>query len=193
MEETIHTTALKNDDTVTIRNLVKHQVVIVTPITHKRWELPPHSMMEVTVGDVRECSYDRGCRNIFRDYVQICNSELAKEFGVFEDAIEYNWGDKEITEAVTTAPMDVLLDALDLAPDGIKEAIVDKAVELEISDMDRREAISKAMNVNITDKIQNARQAKVAAPKAKKAQRRVNNAETTAKGRRRANQNNTEK
>ena len=82
---TIRATELSDVDNVKIRNLVGYPVIIVTPIHHKRWELPPHGEMEVTVADVRECSYDQGCRNIFHDYVQICNSELAKEFGVNDD------------------------------------------------------------------------------------------------------------
>lgn len=182
---TIRVTELTDTDKVIIRNLVNHPVVIVTPIHHQRWELPPHGEMEVMVVDVRECSYDQGCRNIFRDYVQICNPELAKEFGIYEDVIEYNWGDKEITEALTTAPIEVLLDALDFAPDGIKEAIVDKAVELEIPDMDRREAISKALGVNVTNKIENARKSKTAsAATAKTAKRRVSSKSTATKARR---------
>lgn len=182
---TIRVTELSDTDKVVIRNLVNHPVVIVTPIHRKRWEIPPHGEMEVMVVDVRECSYDQGCRNIFRDYVQICNSELAKEFGIYEDVVEYNWGDKEITEALTTAPIEVLLDALDFAPDGIKEAILDKAVELEISDMDRREAISKALGVNVTNKIDNARKAKTTtAATAKTAKRRVASKSTATKTRR---------
>lgn len=182
---TIRMTELNDTDKVTIRNLVNHPVVIITPIHHKRWELPPRGEMEVMAVDVRECSYDQGCRNIFKDFVQICNTELAKEFGVYEDVVEYNWGDKEIVEALTTAPIDVLLDALDFAPDGIKEALVDKAVEMEIPDMDRREAISKALGVNITNKIENARRAKTdSAQTQKTSKRRVSANSSSTKTRR---------
>lgn len=181
---TIRATELSDADNVKIRNLVGYPVIIVTPIHHKRWELPPHGEMEVTVADVRECSYDQGCRNIFHDYVQICNSELAKEFGVNDDVIEYNWGDKEIKAALTTAPIEVLLDALDFAPDGIKEALLDKAVEMEIPDIQRREAISKALGVDVNNKIKNAQAVKTSAGTAKKTRRRVAAKDTTTKTRR---------
>lgn len=182
---TIRATELSDADNVKIRNLVGYPVIIVTPIHHKRWELPPHGEMEVTVADVRECSYDQGCRNIFHDYVQICNSELAKEFGVNDDVIEYNWGDKEIKAALTTAPIEVLLDALDFAPDGIKEAILDKAVELEIPDTRRREAISEALGVNVDNKIKNKRDSQTGTePVAKKTRRRVSSNSSETKQRR---------
>lgn len=181
----IRVTELSDTDKVIIRNLVNHPVVIVTPIHKKRFDLPPHGEMEVMVVDVRECSYDQGCRNMFRDYVQICDPELAKEFGVYEDVVEYNWGDKEITEALTTAPIEVLLDALDFAPDGIKEAILDKAVELEIPDTRRREAISEALGVNVDNKIKNKRDSQTSAePVAKKTRRRVSSNSSETKQRR---------
>ena len=178
---TIHVTELKDTDKVIIRNLVGHPVIIKTPMSHKRFELPAHGRMEVTVGDVRECSYHQGCRNMFRDYVQICNAELAREFGIEEDIVEYNWGDKEIVEALTTSDINVLLDALDFAPDGIKEAILDKAVELEIPDMRRRDAISEILGVNVTNKIENARKARVSTESTpKQSKRRVSTAKKTA-------------
>ena len=122
---------------------------------------------------------------MFRDYVQICDPELAKEFGVYEDVVEYNWGDKEITEALTTAPIEVLLDALDFAPDGIKEAILDKAVELEIPDTRRREAISEALGVNVDNKIKNKRDSQTGTePVAKKTRRRVSSNSSGTKQRR---------
>lgn len=182
----IKMTELADTDIVRIRNLVSYPVVIVTPIRHKRFELPGHGEMDVTVGDVRECSYDQGCRNIFRDYVQICNASLAQEFGVQEDLVEYNWGEKEIVDALTTADINVLLDALDFAPDGIKEAILDKAVELEIPDIQRREAISKALGVDVNNKIQNAKVAKTETTTAKTAKRRRTASSTTTKQRRTA-------
>ena len=155
MSTVIDTTAVKDTDKVRLRNLTKNPAVYITPATGIRREIPALGYIEVTAGEVRECSYDAGCSNLLRNYVQVCNRELARELGVSDDMIEYNWGDKEVTAAVTTADMDVLLDALDFAPAGIKQAIVDKAVELAIPDMDRREAIEKAMNININRIIEN--------------------------------------
>ena len=155
MSTVIDTTAVKDTDKVRLRNLTKNPAVYITPATGIRREIPALGYIEVTAGEVRECSYDVGCSNLLRNYVQVCNRELARELGVSDDMIEYNWGDKEVTAAVTTADMDVLLDALDFAPAGIKQAIVDKAVELAIPDMDRREAIEKAMNININRIIEN--------------------------------------
>lgn len=191
---TINTTAVSDEDNVVIRNLVAHPVVIITPLHGKRFELPPRSQMEVSVEDVRECSYDQGCRNIFRSYVQICNNELAKEFGIEDDVVEYNWGEKEIVDALMTADINVLLDALDFAPDGIKEALLDKAVELEIPDSRRREAISNALDVNVDNMIRNKRESETKTEKKATARkRRVSSSATSTKTRRTSSSRTTDK
>ena len=160
MTNVVDTTQLKDTDTVRVRNLTNSPVVVITPMTHKRFELAPHGQRAITVADIRECSYDKGCTDIFRNYVQICNAQLAQEFGVTADIIEYNWGEKEILDCLNATGTEVLEDALDLAPDGIKEAIVDKAVEIELPDMRKRQIIDDALGINITHKIDNARIAK---------------------------------
>lgn len=181
----VHMIELQDTDSVVIRNLVNYPVVIITPIHKKRIELPAHGQTEIRVGDVRECSYDQGCRNIFRNYIQICNETLAQEFGIGADVVEYNWSDAEITAALTTADINVLLDALDYAPDGIKEAIVDKAVELEIPDINRRKAIYDILGIDVTQRIENAHKSETQVAAPKKVQRRVSAAKTTGTKQRR--------
>ena len=55
---------------------------------------------------------------------------------------------------MTTEPIEVLLDALDYAPDAIKESLVDIAVELEIPDVNRRKAIKDATGKDVTKMIE---------------------------------------
>lgn len=189
MTNVVDTTQLKDTDTVRVRNLTNSPVVVTTPMTHKRFELAPHGQRAITVADIRECSYDKGCTDIFRNYVQICNAQLAQEFGVTSDIIEYNWGEKEILDCLNATGIEVLEDALDFAPDGIKEAIVDKAVEIELPDMRKRQIIDDALGINITHKIDNARIAKESNTVKKTAPKRrrvTDSTSTTATKKRRA-------
>lgn len=179
---TIDTTEVKDNDKVVLRNLTKHPVIYVTPATNVRREIPALGRITVPAGEVRECSYSNGCTNILREYVQVCNPELARELGVPDDMPEYLWGDKEVTEAVTTSPIDVLLDACDFGPAGIKEALADKAIELEIADIRRREAISKATGIDISKVIENkhlAEQVEEKEEKPKATRRRSSNSTST--------------
>ena len=83
------------------------------------------------------------------------NKNLAREFGVSDETVEYNWTEQDVINALTTEPIDVLLDALDFGPEGIVQQLQTKAVELEIPDMDKREAIMKKTGFDISKMIKN--------------------------------------
>lgn len=170
---------------VPVKNIMRHDVGYTTLNGIHRY-FAPGLTMNITAGELRELSYVPGGLVLLQDYLQVGNKELAAEFGIAEDMVEYNWTEKEIEEAVTTADLDVLLDALDFAPDGIKEAIKDKAIELEIPDKNRIQAINKAMNCNIETIIRNKHAYETAADNAEEAPktRRTSTKKTTATRRR---------
>lgn len=155
---TVDTTVVKDEDKVRITNLTGYTAVYVTPSTGVRRELPPHGSMTVTAGELRELSYDNGGANMLHDYIRVCNPTLAAEFGVSQDTVEYNWTEKDVIAALTTEPIEVLLDACDFAPEGIIDNLVQKAVELEIPDVRRREALANRTGRNITHMIENKHQ-----------------------------------
>ena len=116
----------------------------------------PRGTMSVTAREVREVSNMPGTITLFQNYLRIDNKDLATELGVSDDSFEheYSWGRDEIVGALTTEPIEVLLDALDYAPDAIKESLVDIAVELEIPDVNRRKAIKDATGKDVTKMIE---------------------------------------
>lgn len=116
----------------------------------------PRASMSVTAGEVREVSNMPGTITLFQNYLRVDNKDLATELGVSDDSFEheYSWGKDEIVGALTTEPIEVLLDALDYAPDAIKESLVDIAVELEIPDVNRRKAIKDATGKDVTKMIE---------------------------------------
>nr|DAL50607.1 MAG TPA_asm: Transcriptional regulator, TetR family.1, transcriptional regulator of TetR [Caudoviricetes sp.] len=116
----------------------------------------PRASMSVTAGEVREVSNMPGTITLFQNYLRVDNKDLATELGVSDDSFEheYSWGKDEIVGALTTEPIEVLLDALDYAPDAIKESLVDFAVELEIPDVNRRKAIKEATGKDVTKMIE---------------------------------------
>lgn len=183
---TVDTTAVKDEDKVRITNLTGYTAVYITPSTGIRRELPPHGSMTVTAGELRELSYDNGGANMLHDYIRVCNPSLAAEFGVSQDTVEYNWTEKDIIAALTTEPIEVLLDACDFAPEGVIDNLVQKAVELEIPDVRRREALTERTGRNITHMIENKHQieADVEEKPAPKKRRASTSTTSTAKKRR---------
>lgn len=176
-------TAVPDDEIVVVTNLSDSPVMYQTPSGVQR-DFPAKAPFKIKAGELRELSYDAGGRVLLRDYLKVDNVSLAREFGVTDDIVEYNWTDEDITTALTTADINVLLDALDFAPQAIKDRLVNRAVELEISDINRREAITKATGLNITNMINNKKAIMDAEEKTETRKRRVTTNEASTTGRR---------
>lgn len=146
-------TTVRDDATIEVRNLVDYMVVYKIDEDHIRREFSPGEVKKVKAGELRKLYYTSGGGDLLKNFLSVKNAELASEFGVSSDTIEYNWTVSDIDKALLTEPIEVLLDALDFAPDGIKETIVDRAVVLKINNMDKRKAILEKTGQDITQKI----------------------------------------
>ena len=182
---TIDTTVVKDTDTITLRNFTTNTVVYRTPSTRVRRELPAGGSIKVTAGEIREMMYDKGCVDILRNYVQICNKPLALEVGVSEDSYEneYNWTLADIKNCLLNGSIEQLADAMDFAPDGIKEALLTEAINLEIPDVRKRDIISKAMNRDVSGMIINKNKIEEDKEPAEKNKTATRRAATTTKRR----------
>lgn len=167
-------TAVSDDEVISVTNLSDSPVLYRTPTGIER-EFPPKATFKIKAGELRELSYDRGGKILLQNYLKVDNISLAREFGVTDDIVEYNWTEEDIDDALTTADIRILLDALDFAPQAIKTRLVNRAVELEIPDINRIQAITDATGLNVFNMIRNKRAIAEDAPKKAKAHRRLTN------------------
>lgn len=184
----VDTTAVQDDDVVEITNLLDCTCGYIVELTGVRRSLPAHASFKVKASELRELNYQLGGQEILKNYIRVNNSALAKEFGVdVDDTPEYNWGRDEVKSCLESDDINILLDALDFAPAGIKQLIADMAVELEISDVNKRQAISKAMGIDVDSIIANKHvfdKAEETEEKPKTTRRRTTKSATTTKTRR---------
>lgn len=145
-----------NDNTmVEVRNLVDHKVVYKIPEDNIRREFTGFEVKKIAAGELRKLNYQYGGRVLLRQYLNVRNSTLAKEFGIdCDELIEYNWTKEDVDKALLSDPIEVLMDALDFAPQGIIDLIKDRAIELRITDLAKRKAIMDATGCNITNTIE---------------------------------------
>lgn len=161
---------VKDEDLVQVQNLVDHTVVFKDEDTHRRIVFNAYEPKKLTAGILRRLYYSHGGEILLRNYLSVKNAELAKEFGVSEDTIEYNWTQKDVDAVLTTGSLDELKDALDFGPDGIKDLIVDRAIALRIDNVSKRQAIKEKTGSDITtmidlkDKVEAVEAAPEAAP-----------------------------
>lgn len=152
----VDTTRVADDDLVQITNMMDFPAGYVVDLTGVRRVLPPHASFRVRAGELRELSYQLGGIDLLQNYIRVCNRSLALEFGIdTDDQIEYNWTQDDVDRCLTKDDIDVLLDALDFAPDGIRQLIVDRAIKLEIPDVNKRKAIKDATGTDVTAAIEN--------------------------------------
>lgn len=148
--------AIINDTTlIPVRNMVNHRVVYTIPEEHRRVVFEPFQERKIPASELRALNYTVGGSILLKNYLCVKSNDMRTEFNIPSDQIEYDWTRQDIQHVLldTSSPIEQLEDALDFAPQGIREMIVDYAVEWRIPDSNRRKVISKMMNVNIDEMI----------------------------------------
>jgi len=144
---------LEDKELVEVRNLVDHMVVYKIDELNRRVVFNPFETKKVPVDELRRLNYQHGGQILLHNYLCILNDELRQEFGIDPTMVEYDWTIKDIDAALTSSPIDELLDALEFGPEGIKNMLVDRAVQLKIPDTNRRKAIQEITGVDVNNMI----------------------------------------
>ncbi len=108
---------------------------------------------EITFEELKKLSYIPGGDYILKNCLLIKNEEAVKELGINPE-LEYYYSEKDIKNLLVNGSMDEFLDCLDFAPEGVIDLIKKLAVELEINDIRKREAILNKTNFNVTRAIE---------------------------------------
>ena len=155
MNDTIN--IVEDDELITVENMTNVQVGYILPTSNVTRRFIPKVKMKIAASELRELSYQSGGLDLLQNYLRVNNEELAAEFGVSADSFEneYNWTEADVDNCLLNAELDVLLDALDFAPEGIVEALKNRAVELEISDNQKLKAIGEKTNSDLSVIIKN--------------------------------------
>lgn len=121
-----------NDGTlVPVRNMVDHKVVYVIPELNRRVVFEPFQEKKILAGELRTLNYSVGGEVLIHNYLCVKSKDLRTEFNIPSDMVEYDWTLKDIHRVLEDLnnPIDELKDALDFGPEGIRELIVDCAVD----------------------------------------------------------------
>ena len=125
--------------------------------------IPEHNIRRIlNRGETREIPYEElvwlsfvpGGKALMRDDLYIRDIEAINNLEVPTEQ-EYFMDEDAVVKMLIEGSLDELLDALDFAPTGVIEIIKDKAVNLPLYDMQKREAILKATGFDVTAAIEN--------------------------------------
>ena len=113
----------------------------------------PKEEKEVTMEELRKLSYLPGGLTLLKDCLVIKNADaIAELLGTVEP--EYHYTEEEIKKLLLYGTMDQFIACLDFAPQGVIDLLRNLAVELQVSDINKREAIKTKTGFDVTKAIE---------------------------------------
>ena len=146
---------IADDVMVTVQNLTDSKVAYIVPESNVLREFTGQQIRQIAAGELRSLYSTVGGKTLIEHYLGVKEKELASEFNISDDSFnhEYNWSMKDVDTVLKYGSLDALKDALDFAPRGIIELIVDRAVALKIPDNNKLTAIEEATGKNVATMI----------------------------------------
>lgn len=129
----------------------------------------PGETKELTFEELQKLSWIDGGKYLIEHCLLVDDEEAIRELFNKEMELEYFYTEKEIKELLLGTGeenMNRFLDALDFAPDGVKDMIKELAVSLPCNDVKKRHAIYKVLHYDVTRAIELAKEAEAEADEA---------------------------
>ena len=164
-----------------VTNRSAGRVIYNIPEDHIRREFYNKETKEIALSELEKLAQQPGGRKLIYNYLSIQDADAIGHLVNRPIEPEYWLTEDKIPEWMNTCSLDEFKDALDFAPEGIKDLIKKYAVSLPLNDFAKRQALLEQLGFNVTKAIENSGEEGESAKIGKPAERRVirnENAET---------------
>ena len=164
-----------------VTNRSAGRVIYNIPEDHIRREFYNKETKEIALSELEKLAQQPGGRRLIYNYLSIQDADTIGHLVNRPIEPEYWLTEDKIPEWMNTCSLDEFKDALDFAPEGIKDLIKKYAVSLPLNDFAKRQALFEQLGFNVTKAIENSGEEGESAKTSKPAERRVirnENAET---------------
>ena len=164
-----------------VTNRSAGRVIYNIPEDHIRREFYNKETKEIALSELEKLAQQPGGRRLIYNYLSIQDADTIGHLVNRPIEPEYWLTEDKIPEWMNTCSLDEFKDALDFAPEGIKDLIKKYAVSLPLNDFAKRQALFEQLGFNVTKAIENSGEEGEPAKTSKPAERRVirnENAET---------------
>lgn len=164
-----------------VTNRSAGRVIYNIPEDHIRREFYNKETKEIALSELEKLAQQPGGRKLIYNYLSIQDADTIGHLVNRPIEPEYWLTEDKIPEWMNTCSLDEFKDALDFAPEGIKDLIKKYAVSLPLNDFAKRQALFEQLGFNVTKAIENSGEEGESAKTSKPAERRVirnENAET---------------
>lgn len=145
---------MNSNEICAVTNRSSGVVVYNLPERHIRREFMPRETKKVPYYEIEEVISQPGGRTLFYHYLMV-DTNVMKDALNIEPEPEYHFTEDMIDSWMNTCTLDEFKDALDFAPDGVKDLIKTHAVSLPLNDLTKCEAIQKQLGFNVLQAIKN--------------------------------------
>lgn len=167
-----------------VTNRSAGRVIYNIPEDHIRREFYNKETKEIALSELEKLAQQPGGRKLIYNYLSIQDADAIGHLVNRPIEPEYWLTEDKIPEWMNTCSLDEFKDALDFAPEGIKDLIKKYAVSLPLNDFAKRQAIFAQLGFNVTQAIENSGEDGEPIKVAKPAERRVTHTETAETQRR---------
>lgn len=143
----------------------------------------PGEIKKVSASELEKLTFQTGGRELISDYLQITDEQVVDNLNIHIEQ-EYWMDEQQVKDLLINGSLDAFLDALDFAPQGVKDLIKRFAVELPLNDYAKREALKKATGFDVTKALLHKQEELEPDETAAEAPKRRVKTETSTSGRR---------
>lgn len=148
---------LAKDTMIKVTNRDNGTVGYSIPELHVTRLFQRDEVKEISMDELRKLSYIPGGQVIINECLIVHNEQALKELNPDYEP-EYFYTEEDVKKLLLTGSQEEFLDCLDFAPEGVLNLVKTLAVDLEINDLAKREAIFKKTGFNVTKAVEINRQ-----------------------------------
>lgn len=148
---------MKSTDYCTIINRSPGVAAYYLPETNTLRQFYPKEQKKVLYREIEAVCAQPGGRELIYNYFYIQEEGVAEEVLNIKPEPEYFLTEDKIDSWMSSCSLDEFKDALDFAPDGVKDLIKRHAVSLPLNDLAKCEAIKAQLGFDVMQAIKNER------------------------------------
>lgn len=138
-----------------VKNRSGSIVTYTIPEDNIRRRFTPGETKRISYEELLHLSYQPGGRELMAAFLQIDSIGVPKSLGIKTEP-EYYMSEQQIVDLIKHAPLAQFLDCLDFAPEGVIELLKKFAVELPLTDYEKRQALKAKTGFDVDAAIANA-------------------------------------
>ena len=139
----------ENKKMVKVTNRSGGIVVYNVPELNIRRQFSPREMKVVTYDELVQLSYQEGGRALIYHYLLLEDADVLHEVTNCQEEPEYWLTAEMIPGWLNTCSLEQFVDALNFAPQGVKELIKDYSVSLPLNDVQKRRKVFEILDFDV--------------------------------------------